>query len=41
MLAVPAIDDDVAFAQQRDQLQNEVVHRRSGLDHQHDLPWPF
>ena len=38
---VSAVHDDIAFFQQGNQLIDDRVHRRSGLDHQHDLSGAF
>ena len=36
---IAAVDDYVAFLEQRRELVDDCVHRRTGLDHDHRLPW--
>ena len=35
---IAAIDQNVAGLEKRDQLTDQIVHRRAGLDHHHDPP---
>ena len=41
IVRVAAVDEDVARLQQRDELVDELVDRRAGLDHHHDLARPL
>ena len=38
IVAVAAVDENVALFQQRKELLNERIHRGAGLDHHEDLP---
>ena len=38
VVGIAAVDEDVAFVEQREERVDEVVDGRAGLDHHHDLP---